>query len=92
MFSSCSPNETEPTKFSNLVKCLKWREVIQQEIEVKNRTWTVTTLTSMKKALGCKWVYKIKLKSDGMLARYKACLVIMGNNHIAREDFTNPCC
>ena len=35
-------------------------------------------LTPGKKPIGCKWVYKIKLKSDGTLECYKACLVAKG--------------
>lgn len=41
-----------------------------------------------KKALGCKWDYKIKLKSDGTVERYKARLVILGKKQIEGEDFT----
>lgn len=42
----------------------------------------------MEKALGYKWVYKIKLKSDYTVEHYKARLVILGNNQITRDDFT----
>ena len=35
-------------------------------------------LPSGKSAIGCKWVYKIKTRSDGTVDRYKAHLVAMG--------------
>ena len=44
----------------------------------KNNTWEVVTLSPEKKAISSKWVYKIKLKSDGTLERYKARLVAKG--------------
>jgi hypothetical protein len=43
-----------------------------------NQTWVVTDLPSNKQAIGCKWVYKVKQKSDGSIERYKARLVAKG--------------
>ena len=45
---------------------------------VSNNTWTFTLLPPNKKAIGCKWVYKIKYKADGSVERYKARLVAKG--------------
>ena len=44
-------------------------------------------LPSGKKAIGSKWVYKIKLKSDGTLERHKARLVAKGYNQLHGIDF-----
>lgn len=40
-----------------------------------------------KKAIGCKWVYKIKYNVDGTIERYKARLVILGYNQVAGIDY-----
>ena len=43
-----------------------------------NDTWTLTTLPTGKKPIGCKWVFRVKYKSDGSVERYKARLVAKG--------------
>ena len=39
--------------------------------------------------VGCKWIYKLKLNSDGTIARYKARLVTKGFHQRAGIDYTN---
>ena len=36
------------------------------------------TLPPGKSVVGCKWIYKIKTRSDGSIERYKACLIAKG--------------
>ena len=43
-----------------------------------NETWELVPLLEGKKVIGCKWVYKVKHKSDGSIKRYKARLVAKG--------------
>ena len=43
-----------------------------------NQTWVVTELPSNKRAIGCKWVYKVKQKSDSSIKSYKARLLSKG--------------
>lgn len=81
--------EKEPKNFSVAVKDPRWRTTMQQEIQAleDNHTWTVCSLPANKKALGCKWVYKIKHRSDGTIERFKARLVILGNHQVEGIDY-----
>lgn len=53
-----------------------------------NHTWTEVDLPPKKRVISSKWVYKIKLKADGSLERYKARLVIRGNTQKEGIDYT----
>ena len=44
----------------------------------ENHTWEVVSLPIGKKPIGNRWVYKVKLRSDGTLERFKARLVTKG--------------
>ena len=43
-----------------------------------NHTWTLTPFPLHKKAIGCKWVYRVKYRYDESVERYKARLVATG--------------
>lgn len=63
---------------------------MRKEIDAlsNNGTCELSALPPGMKALGCKWVYKIKYNSDGTVERYKARLVILGNHQVEGVDFT----
>ena len=51
----------------------------EELISLENtHTWDIVSLPENKHAIGCKWVYKVKLNADGTLKRYKARLVAKG--------------
>jgi hypothetical protein len=53
-----------------------------------NNTWTLTPLPPGKHPIGCKWVYKVKLKSDGSLERYMARLITKGYTQQEGLDYS----
>ncbi|KAJ3684366.1 hypothetical protein LUZ61_013530 [Rhynchospora tenuis] len=79
----------EPEHFGEAMKDSNWRKAMQTEIEAleHNNTWSIEDLPSNKKAIGCKWVYRIKYNSDGSVERYKARLVVLGNRQVEGIDF-----
>ena len=62
---------------------------MQEEISAlhNNQTWKLVPRTETMNVIGCKWVYKSKLKAYGSLERLKARLVAKGFNQIPRKDF-----
>ena len=57
-----------------------------QALEV-NKTWFVVPLPSGKHSIRCKWIYKIKYKSDGLIEHYKAQSVAKGYTQQEGVDF-----
>jgi hypothetical protein len=72
--------EVEPTYFEQAIGNPKWDNAMDEEITMLdvNVTWELVVLPKDKKAIGCKWVYKIKHNADGSMSRYKARLVAKG--------------
>lgn len=72
--------KTEPIKFEEAIQDHKWKKAMNEEmisIE-KNGTWELSYLPQSHKAIDVKWVYKIKMKSNGEVERYKARLAVKG--------------
>lgn len=67
-----------------------WQQAMTQEFEASyaNDTWEMVTLPEGKKAISCKWVYKIKHKVDGSVERSKARLVVKNYTQHDGIDYT----
>ena len=66
-----------------------WKEAVQSEMDsiLSNGTWELTERPYGCKPVGCKWVFKKKLKPDGTIDKYKARLVAKGYTQKEGEDF-----
>ncbi|GJQ93956.1 putative RNA-directed DNA polymerase [Tanacetum coccineum] len=79
----------EPTTYQEAVKDSRWIEAMNQEIEALNRnnTWEITDLPKGRKAIGSKWVWKVKYKSNGDIERFKARVGAKGFNQKEGIDY-----
>lgn len=78
----------EPSSYSEVKDQVVWVEAMNAEIMAleKNHTWEMTNLPTGKRPTGCKWVFKVKLKADGSVERYKARAVAKGYHQIEGVD------
>ena len=50
-------------------------------------TWELTPFPKEKRAIGCKWVYKVKHNANGSASTYKVCPVMNGYAQTYDIDF-----
>jgi hypothetical protein len=67
-------NIEEPQSYKQAIHKQEWREAMSRELKAleENKTWEISRLPKGKKAVGCRWVYKVKYKSTGEVEEYKA--------------------
>nr|GFA93557.1 putative ribonuclease H-like domain-containing protein [Tanacetum cinerariifolium] len=54
----------------------------------KNKTWDQCALPQRKKLVGCRWIFTVKYKPDGIVERYKARLVAKGHTQNYGIDYS----
>ena len=83
----------EPETYSRVMQgphAAKWARAMEEELDQlhKNETWTLVHRDEMEaghRALGGKWVYKVKRDVEGNVARFKARWVVWkGEKYIPR--------
>nr|GEZ73666.1 zinc finger, CCHC-type [Tanacetum cinerariifolium] len=90
---SCYFNvEDDPKTFDETMKSQDvafWKEAINDDIYsiIGNNNWMLADLPSGFKPLGCKWIFKRKLKVDGTVEKFKATLVIQCFKQNSRIDY-----
>ncbi|GJS70206.1 retrovirus-related pol polyprotein from transposon TNT 1-94 [Tanacetum coccineum] len=71
---SALESNTYPKTFKEDIQDPRWCEAMDSELKAleDNDTWEVTDLPPNKRAIGCHWLFKTKLKSDGSEDKKKA--------------------
>lgn len=72
----------------------KWKGAMASEMKSlqENDVWELVHLPEGQKALGSKWVYKVKTGVDGSIERYKARLVAQGYQQKYGTDYDQTFC
>lgn len=67
----------------------EWQEAADLEYEslLENETWDLVDLPRERKAVGSRWVFKVKHHSDGRVERYKCRLVAKGYSQLYGADY-----
>lgn len=76
----------EPTNYKEAAVHQDWIDAMDKEMQsiLKNETWELVKLSTGKKPIGLKWVYKLKRNSDGEVVKHKARLV--GKGYVQKQD------
>ncbi|GJY35324.1 ribonuclease H-like domain-containing protein [Tanacetum coccineum] len=80
----------EPTTYYEAIKNPNWIEAVDNKIEAlkRNNSWTICDLPEGRKAVGSKWLFKIKYKSTGTIDRYKDLFQLDINNAFLYGDLS----
>ncbi|KAK4387640.1 Retrovirus-related Pol polyprotein from transposon TNT 1-94 [Sesamum angolense] len=75
--------EDDPVTFKDAMassEAKQWKEAVKSEMDsiVYNGTWVLIDLPPGCTTIGCKWIFKKKLKPDGSIDKFKARLVAKG--------------
>ena len=79
----------EPASYLEAEKEPGWRSAMDEEMQsiADNRTWELTELPPGHRAIGLKWVYKLKKDAHGAVVKRKARLVAKGYVQVQGVDF-----
>lgn len=66
-----------------------WYKAMEEEYAslMKNETWILTDLPEGRTPVGCRWVFKSKIRPDGTIEKHKARLVAKGYSQIFGFDY-----
>jgi hypothetical protein len=80
---------SEPASYHDAILHPEWQHAMAEEIAAPERTsmWDLVSCLSYVRPITCKWVYKVKTRSDGSLERYKARHVACGFQQEQGHDY-----
>jgi len=86
-------NINEPRTIDEALKtpeAVEWKQAADEEMQAHEtmNTWKLVPLPQGRKPVDCKWIFKVKNKSDGTIERFKARLVAKGCSQQPGTDFT----
>jgi Reverse transcriptase (RNA-dependent DNA polymerase)/GAG-pre-integrase domain len=93
-FALSTSASTEPKSLKealSLPDSEKWVAAAIDEINahLENKTWELCRLPAGKKAIGSRWVFKVKHNADGSVERYKGRIVAKGYAQRQGVDYTD---
>ncbi|XP_042962629.1 uncharacterized mitochondrial protein AtMg00820-like [Carya illinoinensis] len=82
------PETIEPTCVSQAISEPHWHDAISHELTalMQHGKWELVPPSPHYNSLGCKWVFRVKCKSDGSVDRFKARLMAKGYNQRPSVD------
>jgi hypothetical protein len=85
----CMLAADEPMNIEQAIEEACWRKAMEEEMESihQNGTWVADDLPKGKKAIGLKWVFKVKKDPSGKIVKHKARLVAKGYAQVQGIDY-----
>lgn len=88
---SINCSEDEPNNYTEALssrEVKQWEATMREEIESlhKNKTWALVSMPEDRKAIKCRWVYKLKF-SKNKVSLFKARLVAKGYSQVKGVDY-----
>jgi len=85
----CMLAADEPKNVEQALEEECWRQAMNAEMQsiLQNKTWTLSELPKDHKAIGLKWVFKVKRDPAGNIVKHKARLVAKGYAQVQGIDY-----
>ena len=85
----CFISQIEPESITMALQEPSWVDSMQEELNQfkKLQVWTLVPLPPQKKSIDCRWVYRNKTNSNGVIVRNKSRLVVKGFKQIEGIDY-----